>query len=150
MRVKPAMRPFTNPAVAQAFAAYPPGIRSKLLALRELILRTASLIDWVGEIEETLKWGEPAYLTSQSKSGSTIRIDWKKSAPTQYAMYFNCQTSLIESFRTLFPHDFKFEGNRAIVFTEAQVIPKDALAFCISGALTYHLGKGKKPKRPGP
>ena len=139
------MKPFANAAVAQAFEAYPPNMRRKLLALRELILKTAASTEGVGEIEETLKWGEPAYLTSQTGSGSTVRIDWKGSKPSEYAMYFNCQTSLVETFKTLFPGEFRFEGNRAIVFKDSESIPKDALAFCIAAALTYHrAGKLKR------
>lgn len=135
-----------NVAVAQAFAAYPPAMRRKLLALRELIYKTAAATEGVGELEETLKWGEPAYVTSQSKSGSTVRIDWKKSNPAQYRMYFHCQTNLVEMFRTLFPTDFKFEGNRAIVFEASDLVPADALALCISAALTYHRSKNRTRK----
>lgn len=36
------VKPFGNAAVAQAFEAYPPEMRRKLLALRELIFRTAA------------------------------------------------------------------------------------------------------------
>ena len=128
-----------NPLVAKAFRAYPPVIRRKLMALRRLILETAADIDGVGEIEETLKWGEPAYVTAQSKSGSTIRIGWKKSRPSQYAMYVNCQTTLIDSFRSMYPREFKFEGNRAIVFDDKDVVPVSQLSSCIETALTYHL-----------
>ena len=140
------MKPIANAAVAKAFEAYPPSIRRKLLALRALILKTAASTQGVGELEETLKWGEPAYLTSESKIGSTIRINWKKSAPGKYAIYFNCQTSLVETFKTLFPREFEFEGNRAIVFSESGAVPTDALAFCIRAALTYHRSK----KNAGP
>lgn len=132
------MRPFENVSVGQVFEAYPPNVRIKLLALRELIFETADSIQGVGKLEETLKWGEPAYVTTQSKSGSTIRIDWKKSNPSQYAMYFNCKTTLIDTFRTVFPSEFKFEGNRAIVFDESEVVSTKALAFCIATAFTYH------------
>lgn len=141
------LKPFKNVAVKKVFAAYPASIRRKLLALRERIFRTAAAADGVGEIEETLKWGEPAYITSQTKSGSTIRIAWNKSNPNRYAMYFNCQTTLVETFRTLFPSDFKFEGNRAIIFEESDVIPTDALAFCIAAALTYHRREGGETQR---
>ena len=55
-------------------------------------------------------------------------------------MYFNCQTTLVETFRTLFPNEFRFEGNRAIVFNASDAVPTDALAFCIAAALTYHRG----------
>ncbi len=134
----PQPKPIQSAAVAQAFDACPAPMRRKLLALRELILRTAASTEGVGELEETLKWGEPAYLTSASRSGSTVRIAWKPARPTEYAMYFNCQTSLVDTFRSLFPDEFRFEGNRAIVFTESDVLPLDALAFCIAAALTYH------------
>jgi hypothetical protein len=130
--------PFKSPLVERVFAGYPPAIRKRMLSLRALIFETAAQIEGVGEIEETLKWGEPAYLTSISGSGSTIRIDWKKKRPAQYAMYFNCQTTLIETFRTLFPNDFRFESNRALIFDDTKVLPKDTVAFCIAAALTYH------------
>ena len=137
------MKPFNSTAVAKVFATYPTNVRRKLLAIRELIFSTASCIEGVGEIEETLKWGEPAYLTSASKSGSTIRIAWKKSAPLQYAMYFNCQTKLVDTFRSLFRSEFKFEGNRAIIFDLSEKVPTDALEICIAAALTYHRTKAR-------
>ena len=139
------MRPFRNPAVASAFEAYPPTVRPSLLALRELIFETAAMTDGVGALEETLRWGEPAYVTSASGSGSTVRIDWKRSTPGQYAMYFHCQTNLVETFRTLFPNEFKYEGNRALVFDQDAKVPRDALGFCIAASLTYHLRK-KTPR----
>jgi len=134
------VRPFSNADVARVFDAYPPPIRRRLLALRALIFDTAAAMGGVGELEETLKWGEPAYVTT-SKSGSTIRIGWKRSAPSQYGLLFICHSNLVETFRTLFPDDFTYDGNRAIVFHHAEQVPHDALAFCIGAALTYHLNK---------
>jgi hypothetical protein len=130
--------PFREAAVQRTFAAWPAPARARLLALRELIFATAAATDGVGTLTETLKWGEPAYLTSQSGSGSTIRIGWKAAAPTRYAMYFNCKTTLVERFRSMFPHDLVFEGKRALLFELAQEPPGDALACCIASALTYH------------
>ncbi len=132
------MKPFQHPGVARVFQKCPTDVRRKLLTLRELIFRTAASTDGVGALEETLKWGEPAYLSSEGGSGSTIRIAWKKATPSHYAKYFNCQTTLVETFKTLFPNDFRFEGNRAIVFDAAEPVPMDALAHCIAAALTYH------------
>jgi Domain of unknown function (DU1801) len=129
----------TNPAVQAVFDNYPAALREKLLSLRQLILDTAASTDGVGELEETLKWGEPAYVTL-SKSGSTVRIDRKKKSDS-YAMYFNCKTSLVETFRNLFPNDFVFEGNRALVFDINAKLPRKELAFCIAMALTYNQKK---------
>ena len=135
------MRPFDNSGVAAVFKAYPSAIRKKLMCLRQLIFDVAAETEGVGELEESLKWGEPAYLTAKSKSGSTIRIDRKKSSETQYAMYFHCQTTLVDTFRTLFPTEFTYEGNRSIVFDARDEIPVKELSFCIAMALTYHRSK---------
>ena len=134
------MKPFQNPEVAAVFEACPSRLRGKLLALRTLILETAESTEGVGEIEEALKWGEPAYLTPQTGSGSTVRIAWKESAPQEYALCFHCQTNLIETFRGRFP-GLTFDGNRRIVFGESDPLPVEALSSCIAAALTYHRDK---------
>ncbi len=125
----------TNPRVAEIFDRYPKHMRKKLMFLRKLVLETASETEGVGEIEETVKWGEASYLT---KGGSTIRMDWKKSKPDQYAMFFHCSTTLVDTFKELYGDEFKFEGNRAIVFHESDAVPVEKLKHCISLALTYH------------
>lgn len=53
--------------------------------MRALLFEIAAATDGVGEIEETPKWGEPAYVT-KNKSGSTVRMDWKQKAPDHYAL----------------------------------------------------------------
>lgn len=142
------MKPFRDAAVARKFKAYPSSMRRRLLALRRMIFDTAAATDGVGELEETLKWGEPAYVTAETGSGSPVRIDWKKTKPGQYAMYFNCRTTLVRTFRMRFPSDFIYDGNRAIVFEKDSVIPVQALKLCIATALTYHARK-KRTRRPG-
>jgi len=112
----------------------------KLLALRQLILDTAGAIDGVGTLEETLKWGQVSYLTNQSKSGSTIRIDQVKSEPDKYALYFHCQTNLVETFRELYPN-LVYGGNRCILLDATEALPKAALRHCVALAPTYHLRK---------
>lgn len=136
------MPPSPSADVEAVFESYPANIRRKLYVLRKLILETASSIDGVGPVTETLRWGEPAYLTEASRSGSTIRIGWKKSAPDRYAMYFNCRTSLVDGFRTLFP-ELEFEGNRALVFQAGEELPRDSVVRCVELALTYHRRKRK-------
>ena len=124
--------------VDQVFAAYPKAMRTKLGALRKLILATAAETEGVGALEETLKWGQPRFLT-KSKSGTTIRID--RHGDEHYALFVNCQTDLIATFRERYPRQLKFEGNRAIVFALDKDLPQDALRHCIALALTYHLRK---------
>ena len=141
------MQSINNHKVADAFNAYPCAIRDKLMLLREQIYHTAAHTKGVGALEETLKWGEPAYLTTQSHSGSMIRIAWKKSTPHHYGMYFLCQTTLVDGFRRLFPNEFTFGGNRSIMFSDTDIVPIDALRCCIAMALTYRLDKPCKQGR---
>lgn len=135
------MNAIPNPDVAAVFHKFPTMLCHKLMQLRQLIIDTATEIDGVGKLEETLRWGEPAYITSESKSGSTIRINRRKSSDTQYAIYFNCQTSLVDSFRSAFPNEFTYEGNRAIIFGLEDDVPIETLKICIAWALTYHISK---------
>ncbi|MDA0225091.1 MAG: DUF1801 domain-containing protein [Proteobacteria bacterium] len=140
------MPPIRNKAVAAKFQAYPPAARRKLLALRALVLRTAASIPETGEIEETLKWGQPAYLT-RNGAGTTVRMDWKPKAPAHYALYFHCQTNLVDGFRSLFPRDFRFEGNRALLLPLGRRIPEKAVSACLAAALTYHLARAARARR---
>ena len=133
----------SDSAVAAVFNAYPGPVKAELKALRRLIFDTAKATKGVGALEETLKWGQPSYLTAETKSGSTIRIDQVKSAADQYAVYFHCQTDLVETFRELYPTELSFGGNRSIILNAADEIPEPALRHCVALALTYHLGKRK-------
>jgi Domain of unknown function (DU1801) len=130
-----------DPAVAAVFDAYPKPLKTRLLALRRLIFETARATKGVGALQETLKWGQPSYLTPETKSGSTIRIDRVKANPGQYAVYFHCQTDLVETFRELYPTEMSYGGNRCIVLDVAQKLPDAELRHCVALALTYHLRK---------
>ena len=138
---------FSDAAVDAVFAAYPIPLKTRLLALRRLILETARTTTGVGALQETLKWGQPSYLTTETRSGSTIRIDRIKSATDQYAIYFHCQTDLVETFRELYPRELNCVGNRCIVLNVADALPEPALRHCVALALTYHLNKRKAGKR---
>ncbi|SEJ55052.1 protein of unknown function (DU1801) [Cyclobacterium xiamenense] len=125
----------TNPTVNEVFARYPEGVRDKMTFLRELVIETAEETEGVDELVETLKWGEPSFLT---RNGSTIRMDWKSEAPDQYSLYFQCTSRLVDTFRMVFDRTFHYEGNRAIIFAINQQIPVPELKECIKAALRYH------------
>ena len=124
-----------NPKVSKKFQTYPKDMRQKLLRLRQLILEVATKTESIVDLEETLKWGEPSYLTD---GGSTIRINWKKSNPEKYAIYFNCNTKLVDTFKEIYSDKFNFEGNRAIVFHKKDKVPIKELKHCIALSLQYH------------
>lgn len=139
----PPTAPMT-PDVAAVFKSYPDDVRPRLLALRCLIFDTAARTESVGPLTETLKWGQPAYLTAATKSGSTVRIGWSPTVPDGYGLYVHCQTSLIETFRSWFSDDLTFQGNRGVLFKVSDPVPDRVLAICIATALTYHRTKRQK------
>ena len=137
-----AAKPSPNPAVEALFESYPKPVKAKLLTLRRLIFDTAKATRGVGALEEALKWGQPSYLTPETGSGSTVRIDQVKDSPGRYAVYFHCQTDLVETFRELYPK-LSYSGNRAILLDAAEKLPEAELRHCVALALTYHLRKRK-------
>jgi Domain of unknown function (DU1801) len=125
-----------DPTVRAVFDAAPTPARRGMLALRSLILSVANGLPQVGPVTEALRWGEPAYLTPVSRSGSTIRIGAPKAGG--FALYCNCQTSLIADFRDLMGDAYRYEGNRAVLFETVEDIYPEKLGLLIARALTWH------------
>lgn len=125
--------------VVQTFDNYPAQIRATLLEVRALIFQIQQDDPNIGELNETLRWGEVSYLTEQSKSGSMIRLATTRSG--EPAVFFHCGTLLIERFRGQYGHVFDFEANRALKLnvpvSETIVELKD----CLTQALRYKLDK---------
>lgn len=118
-------------AVAQAFDTLPADARRGALALRHLILEVA---DQAGiKVEEALRWGQPAYLAPK---GTTLRLGVPKAGG--FAIYAHCQSQVIPAFRDTFAEEFRFEGNRAVLFTDPDQIKPALLSQMIRHALTYH------------
>ena len=127
--------PFPNRDVEAAFDAFPEPARGTLIGLRTLIYDVARTTPGVGELEETLKWGQPAYLTPKTKSGSTIRLGIPKDGG--FAIYAHCQTTIISDFRHEYPTEFAYEGNRAVRFREGARPDLEKLEVLVRAALTY-------------
>ncbi len=130
-----------NPQVQMKFDQYPKATRAKLMMLRQLILDVASQTEEIGSIEETLKWGQISYLTQKPKSGTTIRIDAYNPASEEVALFVHCQTSLVDSFKFMYPDTFAYEGNRAVIFENLSGNQINVLKHLIELALTYHQRK---------
>tara|TARA_B100001109_G_scaffold255877_1_gene261979 strand:+ start:10453 stop:10881 length:429 start_codon:yes stop_codon:yes gene_type:complete len=126
--------------VADKFASYPEEVKPHMEYLRLLVLETAKELG-IEELEETLKWGEPSYLT---KKGSTLRMDWKAKNPNQYALYFKCTSKLVPSFKAVFGDVFEYQKNRAILFQINQEIPIQEVKQCIAATLQYHKVKDQE------
>ncbi len=129
------MELITHSEFTEKINSYPDPAREKLLKLRKLVIETAEEIKDLDVLEETIKWGEPSFVT---KNGSTLRMDWKEKTPSQYALYFQCTSRLVDTFRMVFHQSFQYEGNRAIVFGMNQKLPIEKLKKCIKATLRYH------------
>ena len=118
-------------------ASLAPLIQQRLIPLRQLILVTAAQTIGVGEIEESLKWGEPSYTPSKKGIGSSVRLAPRNDG--KLSMHFICHTGLVDRFRELYSDRLTFEGNRTIVIDEYKPLAEQELRHCIAMALTYFL-----------
>lgn len=107
--------------------------------LRTLIAETARETPGVGDITESVKWGEPSFAPAKPRIGSSVRL--QERANGDVALMFICHTGLVDSFRERYGDTLTFEGNRAIVVTPQDNLPAEPLKHCIAMALTYHLAK---------
>jgi hypothetical protein len=74
----------------------------------------------------------------RSKISSTLYIDWKPRDPEHCALYFQCTTKLVDTFRLVFGLVFAYEGTRAILFHMDQPLPETEIKACIRATLMYH------------
>ena len=123
-------------AVREAFDQMPQHMHGRFRELRALIFEVAKADDRIGPLEESLKWGEPAYRPTNGV-GSTVRLAVPSKAPDQCGVFFICSTNLVDAFRSDFP-ELMCQGNRAILVLPNAPIP-DALRICLHRALTHHL-----------
>jgi hypothetical protein len=122
--------------VAARFSAFPETVRPRLLAARAAVFAAAAGDAGIGALTETLKWGEPAYLTGATRSGSTLRLGVARGSGDP-AMFVNCRTTLVDEVRDRCGDAFRYDGTRGILLPaepEAEAVRHAAWL-----ALTYHL-----------
>ena len=126
--------------VAKVLTACPVLAASHVQALRALIYETAAETDKVGPLTETLKWGEPAYLTESPRTGTTIRLGWD-AVGQAVSLYVHCQTTLVKEWRDLYETELELLDTRQLRLPTDRALPRAALKHCIAMALTYHSRK---------
>ena len=112
---------------------YPKNAQQRFGEIRSLIFDIAKNNE-LGEVTETLKWGEPSYLC---KTGSTVRISWREKDPDNIGIFFNCNTKLVETFKEVFQDNLSYEGNRVVVVPLKRKLPQD-IESCLLMTLNYH------------
>jgi len=129
--------------VAAALATLPDDMRQCLLGVRDLVYQVADASEEIGPLAETLKWGQPSYLTARTKSGTTLRLWRRARGAADAALFVPCQTSVIDACRNRYP-GLTYDGDRAIVLPVDRPLPEADLAGCIALALTYHRWKAAR------
>lgn len=119
--------------VAAAFQAMPEALRPRLAELRALVLETAEA-EGAGPLAETLKWGEPAYLTEATKSGGTLRLGPLKGRAETCAIFVTCTSRLAHEIRAETSGRLEVVGDRAVAIPAAG--PYDQAAARAAVALT--------------
>lgn len=104
--------------------------------MREEILAAGTAAE-VGGLDESLKWGEPAWRPTRARMGTTVRIGPSKDTAGT-AMFVHCQTRLADEFREAYPDQLEIVGNRAVMFTLSGPLPKAIIRHCAAMAFTYH------------
>lgn len=132
---------FSDQAVENKFDTYAKEDRERLMRLRSWLFEEAEKLENCGEVVETLKWGEPAYLTKKPNSGSTIRMNTVKNSPGSVALYFNCNSSLLKEFRQHYENELVLHGDRMVEFPQDQPMSEKTVRHCLALALTYHQRK---------
>lgn len=119
-----------------AYASFPQPARDGLLALRDLIFDLAADLP-VGDVDESLKWGQPSYTTTGEKSGTPVRLSLTKQG--DIAILTHCQSTVIGDFRAICDPSLTFDGNRALHLDPSAPIPTAEITPLIRAALTYRL-----------
>ena len=132
-------RPAIPVAVRSKFDAYPAGTRRYLLRLRTLIYRVAATEKDIGDIVETLKWGQPSYRPKRHV-GTTLRID-QHLGERDVAIYFHCRSRLGDIFHERFHTQLNGLSHRHIQLCVNEPMPVGVLEECVLLAFTYHKRK---------
>lgn len=128
--------------IQQKFEQFHPQTKNVLLEIRQWIFEIAESCDEIGQIHECLKWGEPSYLTTSPKTGTTLRVSQLQSNPLKFGLFVHCQTSLIEEFRVAYP-DLDYDKNRGVLFDSQTPVKTNIIKQFIYLALTYHVRKSE-------
>jgi hypothetical protein len=112
--------------------------------MRALILAAAEATRTT-PLQETMKWGQPAYVPAK-KNGTTIRLGWSPKAPDHCCLFVHCQTDLVGRWRSLYPVEFTYQDNRAVLVPVTGPYAKAALQQMAGMALTYHRDKTGKTR----
>ena len=115
-----------NPDVDQFLAEKDHPRTPEIERVREIILATDE------RIEETIKWRSPTFVYKGNIA----------------SFFMNAKKFVSLMFhKGAFITEFKYGGNRSIIFNKEDAVPVEELKDCIAMVLTYHLRKKAKKRK---
>jgi len=123
--------------VEAAITGYPDAVQERLLELRGLVLDVAAATPAAGRVEETLRWGQPSFVT-EPRTGTTVRID-RVRGTDDVAVFTHCRTPLVDECRAAHGDLFDYDGTRGVILRAGRAVPVAELGEHVRAALTYRL-----------
>ncbi|KEJ89461.1 hypothetical protein [Sulfitobacter donghicola] len=105
--------------------------------IRKLILAAAKDAN-VGPVEESLKWGQPAWRPKRPRQGSTLRLNWQGIPSHPLVLYVDCKTTLSATMREIYPTEFEYEKNRGLGLPDGSPLPLQAIDHLARLTFCYH------------
>lgn len=125
---------------APLLATWPPETRRAFATLRALC-HDAAITAGASPLDESLKWGQPAWRPRKPRTGSTLRAMWDQNQPDTLSLFVDCKTDLAARMQDIYP-GLANDGRRALA-VPLSPLPEDALHHLAAMTFTYHLRKAK-------
>ncbi len=117
--------------------SWPDAAQQSLLTCRQMFHDIAAKAA-IGPLEESLKWGQPAWRPKKPRTGSTLRMDWSPKYPTHLSLFVDCKTDLAARIQNLYPTFPQNDGRRHLAFPLAAPLPEQAIAHLAEMTFGYH------------
>ena len=128
------------PSLTNVFESWSPSAQKTAQLCRDLFVDAAVRLD-TGPLEESLKWGQPAWRPRRPRTGSTLRMGWDAAAPDELALFVDCKTDLAARMREVYPALTSNDGRRRIGVSLSTPLPEQAIAHLAEMTFSYHRAK---------
>lgn len=125
--------------ILDQISRWPEPAQLRLQAMRSLFHEVAATAG-IGPLDESLKWGQPAWRPNKPRTGSTLRLNWSTAEPASMMAYVDCKTDLAAQMQTRFPNLPGNDGRRALRF-DLTGSDDEALWQLAHLTFTYHRAK---------
>ncbi|QFT59564.1 hypothetical protein FIU94_12085 [Sulfitobacter sp. THAF37] len=128
-----------------AVQSWPLPARDALWACRAVFHATAEQTG-IGPLEESLKWGQPAWRPRAPRTGSTLRMGWTPDDPDRISLFVDCKTDLAARMAEIYPDIGANDNRRQIRLDLTRPLPDQAIAHLSQMTFCYHLSqRGLRP-----